>query len=90
LREPKANNGIEIQSLIGYLDSVRSVQPANRWKILVLDEQTQAHIGSVLKMYDILEEGVQRKSSASLTAEACSLVIVCLFYQNSEALATLY
>ena len=43
-----------------YLECVQSVQPASRWKILVLDPHTQAHIGSVLKMYDILEQGVQR------------------------------
>ena len=47
--------------LAGYLDTVRSTQPANsRWKILVVDAFTKLHLNHVLKVYDILEEGVQR------------------------------
>lgn len=45
-----------------YLESVTSVQPASGWKLLILDEETQSRIQTLLKMYDILEQGVQRRS----------------------------
>lgn len=43
-----------------YLESITSVQPASGWKLLVLDQETQSRINGFLKMYDILEQGVQR------------------------------
>lgn len=58
--------------LAGYLESIRSVQPANRWKIMIVDEYVKTHIDHVLKMYDILDEGVQR-ASLPLEAMACHL-----------------
>lgn len=46
----------------GYLDTIRNAKPANsRWKILVVDAFTKQHLNHVLKVYDILEEGVQRE-----------------------------
>lgn len=41
-----------------FLDAIRSVNPAERWKILVVDEHSQKLLGSVLKQFDILEENV--------------------------------
>lgn len=47
----------------GYLDTLRKTRPANsRWKILVVDAFTKKHMNHVMKVYDILEEGVQRES----------------------------
>lgn len=43
-----------------YLECVTSVQPASGWKILILDAETQSRVQTLLKMYDILEHGVQR------------------------------
>lgn len=42
----------------GYLTSIRSVQPSNKWKILVVDSHTKELLSSVLKMFDILQENV--------------------------------
>jgi hypothetical protein len=51
----------------GYLETIRNTKPANsRWKILVVDAFTKQHLNHVLKVYDILEEGVQRKSSEAI------------------------
>ncbi|KAK7685678.1 hypothetical protein QCA50_011022 [Cerrena zonata] len=41
-----------------FLDAIRSVNPPGRWKILVVDEHSQALLSSVLKQFDILEENV--------------------------------
>ncbi|KAI0319969.1 Sec1-like protein [Amylostereum chailletii] len=41
-----------------FLDAIRSVNPPGRWKILVVDEHSQALLNSVLKQFDILEENV--------------------------------
>ncbi|GAA5975062.1 hypothetical protein JCM11641_000015 [Rhodosporidiobolus odoratus] len=41
-----------------YLDALRSVP--SRWKILIVDQYTQAMLHSVLSTYDVLEEGVQQ------------------------------
>ncbi|BGP12280.1 hypothetical protein JCM10213_000024 [Rhodosporidiobolus nylandii] len=41
-----------------YLDTLRSVP--SRWKILIVDQYTQAMLHSVLSTYDVLEEGVQQ------------------------------
>lgn len=48
----------------GYLETIRNCRPnGSRWKILVVDAHTKKHLNHVLKVYDILEEGVQRESS---------------------------
>ncbi|KAI0035357.1 Sec1-like protein [Vararia minispora EC-137] len=41
-----------------FLDAIRSVNPPGKWKILVVDEHSQALLNSVLKQFDILEENV--------------------------------
>ena len=50
--------------LLGYLETIRNTKPAHsRWKIVVVDAFTKQHLNHVLKVYDILEEGVQRECS---------------------------
>lgn len=41
-----------------FLDTVKSVNPPGRWKILVVDEHSQRLLSSVLRTFDILEENV--------------------------------
>jgi len=41
-----------------FLQAIRSVNPAGRWKVLVVDEHAQKLLNSVLKQFDILEENV--------------------------------
>lgn len=53
-----------IRWVAGYLDTLRSVP--SRWKVLVVDQYTQAMLHSVLSTYEVLEEGVQRASPSSL------------------------
>ncbi|CAG8485741.1 1510_t:CDS:10 [Paraglomus occultum] len=40
------------------LDTIGSVQPAGRWKVVVVDARTQKVISSACKMFDILEGNV--------------------------------
>lgn len=51
-----------------FLDAIRSVNPAGKWKILVVDEHSQKLLGSVLKQFDILEENVTRVSPRSFAS----------------------
>ncbi|VDB99862.1 unnamed protein product [Peniophora sp. CBMAI 1063] len=41
-----------------FLNAIRSVNPPQKWKILVVDEHSQALLNHVLKQFDILEENV--------------------------------
>ncbi|KZV96352.1 Sec1-like snare protein [Exidia glandulosa HHB12029] len=41
-----------------FLDTIKSVNPPGRWKILVVDEHSQRLLSSVLRTFDILEENV--------------------------------
>ncbi|KIY44952.1 Sec1-like snare protein [Fistulina hepatica ATCC 64428] len=41
-----------------FLDSIRSVNPPNKWKVLVVDEHSQKLLGAVLKQFDVLQENV--------------------------------
>lgn len=45
---------------IEFLNAIRSVNPPQKWKILVVDEHSQALLNHVLKQFDILEENVTR------------------------------
>ncbi|CAG8563814.1 2015_t:CDS:10 [Ambispora gerdemannii] len=40
------------------IDTIRSVQPPGKWKVVVVDVATQKILWSACKMYDILEENV--------------------------------
>lgn len=44
--------------LPGYLSSIKSVQPPQRWKILVVDSYTQSLLNAVFKLNDILQQNV--------------------------------
>ncbi|KAI7851471.1 hypothetical protein BDC45DRAFT_445411 [Circinella umbellata] len=44
--------------LLGFLDIIKSVQPAGRWKLVVVDSLSLKILNSACKMYDILEENV--------------------------------
>ncbi|TCD69157.1 vacuolar sorting protein VPS33/slp1 [Steccherinum ochraceum] len=41
-----------------FLEAIRSVNPPGKWKILVVDEHSQALLSATLKQFDILEENV--------------------------------
>jgi hypothetical protein len=51
---------IKLSRTIEFLEAIRSVNPAARWKILVVDDFSQKLLGAVLKQFDILEENVTR------------------------------
>ncbi len=63
-----------------YLNTIRSVQPPARWKVLVVDSFTKELLNSVLKMYDILQENVAQVDNIELSRapqsslEACYLL----------------
>lgn len=47
--------------IVVVLDSIKSVTPSpdnNQWKVLILDDDSRKIVGSAVKMFDILEEGV--------------------------------
>ena len=59
----ESRNTVPITKLLNiseFLEAIRSVNPPGRWKILVVDEHSQALLSSVLKQFDILEENVTR------------------------------
>ncbi|TFL01947.1 Sec1-like protein [Pterulicium gracile] len=52
-----------------FLESIRSVNPPGKWKILVVDEHSQRLLNTVLKQFDILEENVTLIESISNARE---------------------
>ena len=59
----ESRNTVPITKLLNiseFLEAIRSVKPPGRWKILDIDEHSQALLSSVLKQFDILEENVTR------------------------------
>ncbi|KAG8998952.1 vacuolar sorting protein VPS33/slp1 [Tulasnella sp. JGI-2019a] len=48
-----------------FLETIRSVQPPGKWKVVVIDEHAQKLLGAVLKQYDVLEENVTVIDSVS-------------------------
>ncbi|KAL0078656.1 hypothetical protein J3Q64DRAFT_1645743, partial [Phycomyces blakesleeanus] len=42
----------------GFLELIKSVQPAGRWKLVITDSLSAKILNSACKMYDILEENV--------------------------------
>lgn len=40
------------------MESIRSVQPPGKWKIIVVDSKSSLILNAACKMYDILEENV--------------------------------
>src|ERR1700761_8464115 len=59
-----------------FLDAIRSVNPPGRWKILVVDEYSQALLNSVLKQFDILEENVTCTSICHILSSSLVPTIV--------------
>ncbi|ORE20595.1 hypothetical protein BCV71DRAFT_175395 [Rhizopus microsporus] len=45
--------------MLGLMDSIRSVQPPSKWKIIVVDSKSTHILNAACKMYDILEENVR-------------------------------
>lgn len=48
------------------MDSIRSIQPAGKWKIIVVDSKSSLILNAACKMYDILEENVSSFHSVSI------------------------
>jgi syntaxin-binding protein 1 len=46
------------------MDSIKSVQPPGKWKIIVVDSKSVRILNAACKMYDILEENVRMKEPA--------------------------
>jgi syntaxin-binding protein 1 len=40
------------------MDSIRSIEPPGKWKIIVVDSKSTLILNASCKMYDILEENV--------------------------------
>jgi syntaxin-binding protein 1 len=40
------------------MDTIRSIQPPEKWKIIVVDSKSALILNAACKMYDILEENV--------------------------------
>ena len=43
-----------------YLNALHTVQPASRWKNLVVDAHTMEYMNAVMRMFDILEQNVTK------------------------------
>ncbi|GAA5812262.1 hypothetical protein MFLAVUS_005712 [Mucor flavus] len=65
------------------MESIRSVQPPGKWKIIVVDSKSSLILNAACKMYDILEENVtlveniERKRQAYPTLEAIYFLTPC-------------
>ncbi|PWY97033.1 Sec1-like protein [Testicularia cyperi] len=60
-----------------YLNTIRSVQPPSRWKVLVIDSFTKELLQSVFKMYDILQENVAQVDNIELSRAAQPSIEAC-------------
>ncbi|EJU03633.1 Sec1-like protein [Dacryopinax primogenitus] len=71
-----------------FLDAIRSVNPAGRWKIVVVDEHSQKLLGATLKMFDILQENVTQvdaiNSNRTLQPNLEAMYLVMPTTQNVE------
>ena len=67
----------------GFLEAIRGVQPASRWKTIVTDEPTSAAMLNVLKMYDILDENVQRAWARPLSCYQWRLPLLAIRWPAS-------
>ncbi|WFD30801.1 syntaxin binding protein 1 [Malassezia sp. CBS 17886] len=75
-----------------YLNTIRSVQTASRWKVLVVDSVTMEQLSSVMRMFDILEqnvtkvENIEKRRDASPGVEAAYVLTATT--QNVDRLIT--
>jgi hypothetical protein len=58
-------------TVVGFLELIKSVQPAGRWKLVVVDSLSLKILNSACKMYDILEENVRYNVYYFLLASMC-------------------
>ncbi|KAI9319966.1 hypothetical protein BX666DRAFT_1350800 [Dichotomocladium elegans] len=57
-------NGVDQTLRNKFLEIIKSVQPAGRWKLVVVDSFSLKILNSACKMYDILEENLWRISKS--------------------------
>jgi syntaxin-binding protein 1 len=43
---------------LGLMDTIRAIQPPEKWKLMVIDSQSIKLLNAVCNKYDILEENV--------------------------------
>lgn len=72
MRKRKQRNGYVIANCVlkpeqfsGLMDSIKSIQPPGKWKIIVVDSKSIQILNAACKMYDILEENVKRKKKSN-------------------------
>src|ERR1700709_2064315 len=69
-------------TLSGFLETIKTVQPAGRWKIVVVDSRSLKILSSACRMYDILEENVrkaeQSKAKQSIHLSSKDLTFSCV------------
>lgn len=72
MRKRKQRNGyviancvLKLEQISGLMDSIKSIQPPGKWKIIVVDSKSIQILNAACKMYDILEENVKRKKKAT-------------------------
>lgn len=77
MRKRKQRNGYVIANCVlkpeqfsGLMDSIKSIQPPGKWKIIVVDSKSIQILNAACKMYDILEENVKRKKKATKWASS--------------------
>jgi syntaxin-binding protein 1 len=44
------------------MDSIKSIQPPGKWKIIVVDSKSTQILNAACKMFDILEENVSSRT----------------------------
>lgn len=66
-------------TVVGFLELIKSVQPAGRWKLVVVDSLSLKILNSACKMYDILEENVR------YIVISVILAFMCLYRKRTEA-----
>ncbi|KAF9784931.1 Sec1-like protein [Thelephora terrestris] len=67
-----------------YLETIRSVTPPQKWKVLVVDEHSQRLINTVLKPYDILGENVTAIEVITNHRELQSLEAIYILMPTTE------
>lgn len=72
MRKRKQRNGyviancvLKLEQISGLMDSIKSIQPPGKWKIIVVDSKSIQILNAACKMYDILEENVKRKKKSN-------------------------
>ncbi|KAL4402456.1 syntaxin binding protein 1 [Malassezia pachydermatis] len=73
-----------------YLDALNTVQPANRWKNLIVDSHTMQYLSVVIRMFDILEQNVTHVENIEKMRDPQphieSMYLLCATSQNVDRL----